>query len=321
MTGLPAECGPSGTPAPTAERTASGPRRNPARQIFLPLLTAAIWGTAFAFQAICARHLPPFTVNALRGFIAVLVLLPVSALFDRGKKRRGEWQPTDRRRWLLGSLCCGAMLALGTNLQQFGLATTSSGKAGFITAFYVVLVPVLGVFLKKRVGSRIWFCVGLMAVGLWLLCMKAGESFALQAGDAFLILCALGFALQVLSVDHFVQYVDGVKLSIGQFLVSGLISAVLALLFETPTMEGLRDCFWSLLYISVMSSGVAYTLQIIAQRGTNPAIVCLLLGTESLFSVLGGAVILGERLTGREYLGCAVMFAAVLLAQLPEKQK
>ena len=290
------------------------------KEILLPLLTAMIWGTAFAFQSICARYLPPFSVNALRSFIAVIVLIPVALLFDRGKQRRGEWKPVNRKALLQGALCCGTALAIASNLQQTGLATTSPGKAGFITAFYVVLVPVFGIFLKKRVRLRIWICVLLMAVGLWLLCVKRGEGFTLQAGDAVLILCAVAFAFQVLFVDHFVQQVDGVKLSVGQFLVCGILSAILALLFEAPSAEGLRSALWPLLYIGVMSSGVAYTLQIIAQKDTNPTLVCLLLGTESLFSVLGGAIILGDRMSGREYLGCAVMFVAVVLAELPERR-
>ncbi|MBQ7144778.1 MAG: DMT family transporter [Oscillospiraceae bacterium] len=295
-------------------------KRNIAREIFMPLITAAIWGTAFVFQKLCAEHLPPFTVNALRGFIAVLVLTPVALLFDAAKKRRGEWQPLNWRKWLLGSFCCGAMLSLGVNLQQAGLAVASAGKAGFITAFYVVLVPIFGRVIGQKVRSRIWLCVGLMALGLWLLCLKAGESFSLAPTDALLILCAAGFAVQVLFVDHFVQHVDGVKLSIGQFLVSGILSGILALLFETPTWTGFTASLWPLLYISVMSSGVAYTLQILAQKDTNPTIVCLLLGLESVFSVVGGALILGDRMTVREYLGCAVMFTAVVLAQLPGRE-
>lgn len=290
---------------------------NAIRHIVVPLTAAMIWGTAFVFQSLCARSLPPFTVNALRSFLAVAVLTPFSALLTRARRRRGEAQKTDWRRLLRGSLVCGTFLFLGTGLQQMGLATTTAGKAGFITAFYVVLVPVFGVFLKKRVGARIWLCVGLVALGLWLLCIRAGETLRVEPGDGLLIGCAVAYACQVLSVDRFAQQTDSIQLSIGQFLVVGLASGVLSLLAETPTAAGLQAALWPLLYIGVMSSGVAYTLQVVAQRGGNPTLVSLLLGMESVFSVLAGALILGDRLSPREYAGCAVMLVAVVLAQVP----
>ncbi|MBR4425141.1 MAG: DMT family transporter [Oscillospiraceae bacterium] len=292
-------------------------KANAIRHVAVPLLAALIWGTAFVFQSLCARSLPPFTVNALRSFLAVGVLLPVSGLRTGALRRRGEALPIDWRGLLRGSLVCGSFLFLGTALQQMGIATTTAGKAGFITAFYVVLVPVFGVFLKKRVGARVWVCVALVAVGLWLLCIQAGESLTMEPGDGLLIGCAVAYACQVLSVDRFAQKLDSIRLSIGQFLVVGLLSGVLSLLLERPTASGLHEALWPLLYIGVMSSGVAYTLQVVAQRGGNPTLVGLLLGMESVFSVLAGALILGDRLSGREYAGCAVMLAAVVLAQLP----
>ena len=289
------------------------------RQVLFPLAAAFIWGTAFVAQSICARHLPPFAVNALRSLIAVIVLLPVCRIFDGAKQRRGAARKTDFRRLAIGALVCGVFLAFGTNLQQAGLADTSAGKAGFITAFYVVLVPVFGIFLRKPVGARIWVSVVLVAVGLWLLCIKAGERFVLERSDSFLILCAVFYALQVLAVDRYAQEVDGIRLSIGQFLVAGIISAILSVCFERTgwSLDGLRQCVLPLLYIGVMSSGVGYTLQILSQQGGNATLVSLIFSLESVFSVLAGAVVLGDHLSGREYLGCGVMFAGVILAQIP----
>ncbi|MBR1497384.1 MAG: DMT family transporter [Oscillospiraceae bacterium] len=294
-------------------------KQNVVRHVIFPLLAALIWGTAFVAQSICARYLPPFAVNALRSAIAVAVLTPLSLGFDALRARNGERAKTDWKRLALGSLVCGLFLAAGTNLQQAGLADTSAGKAGFITAFYVVLVPVFGIFLKKPSNLRIWISIVLVALGLYLLCIPAGERFALERGDTFLILCAVFYALQVLSVDRHAQRVDGLKLSIGQFLVAGTISALLSVCFERGawSLPGLRRCVLPLLYIGVMSSGVGYTLQILSQKGGNPTLVSVLFSLESVFSVLAGAVVLGDRLSGREYLGCAVMFCAVILAQLP----
>lgn len=297
--------------------------QNPVRHILFPLLAALIWGTAFAAQSVCARYLPPFTVNALRSAIAVAALLPASLAFDGAKRRRRNAERTNRPMLLRGSLVCGGLLAFGVNLQQAGLADTAAGKAGFITAFYVVLVPVFGVFLRKKTLPRIWASVALVSVGLWLLCIRPEERVVLERSDGFLMICAVFYALQVLAVDRYARYVDGLKLSIGQFVVTGLVSAFLALLFERGgwSAEGLRACALPLLYVGAVSSGVGYTLQILAQRGGNPTLVSLLFSMESVFSVLAGAALLGDRLSGREYLGCAVMSAAVILAQIPEKSK
>jgi len=292
------------------------------RQIVFPLLAALIWGTAFVAQSVCAGLIPPFIFNALRSFVAVVVLVPAAAIFDAVGKKRGEEKPkTDWKALALGGLCCGAVLAAAANLQQAGIADTTAGKAGFITAFYVVLVPVFGIFLRRRVSLRVWISVLLAAGGLWLLCIKAGETFTLEVSDIFLILCAVCYAFQIYFIDYFVRKVDGVKLACAQFLVAGVISLILSGLFETVDWGNVLTCIWPLLYVGVMSSGVAYTLQILAQKDSNPTVVTLLFSLESVFSVLAGAVILGDRLTGREYLGCALMFAAVLLAQIQWKRK
>lgn len=296
-------------------------KTNLVRQLVFPLVAAMIWGTAFVAQSVCAPFVPPFAFNALRSVIAVAFLLPVSRLFDAAARKRGEPPPkTDRKALLLGGVLCGIFLSAAANLQQAGMSDASAGKAGFITAFYVVLVPVFGLFLKKRAGAQVWAGVVLALGGLYLLCIKAGEGFVLQTADIYLMLCAVAFAMQIMVIDHFVQRVDGIRLSAVQFAVTALISAVLALVFETVDWDGVWRCALPILYMGVMSSGVAYTLQILSQKGSNPAVVSLLFSLESVFSVLSGAVILGDRLTGREYLGCALMFAAVVLAQIPHRK-
>ena len=291
------------------------------RQNILPVLAALIWGTAFVAQSVCADDVPPFVFNAIRSFIAFALLIPISRAFDAAARKRGETpQPTDRRALILGGVCTGVFLAVASNLQQAGLADTAAGKAGFITALYVVLVPVLGIFLKRRASAQTWISVVIAVAGLYLLCIRADEGFALQTSDVYLLLCAFFFACQIMSIDRFGAKVDGVKLSCAQFLVAGVISAVLSLLFETVDWSAVLRHIWPILYVSVFSSCVAYTLQILAQKDSDPTVVTLLLSLESVFSVIAGAAILGDRLSRREYLGCVLMLIAVLLAQAPVRE-
>lgn len=280
------------------------------RHTVLPLITAMIWGTAFAAQSMCADHVEPFTLNAARGAIAFVLLLLMCLV---RRVRIADW-----RSLILGGLCCGLALCMASNVQQLGIETTSAGKAGFITALYIVLVPVGGVLLGKKSSWKVWTAVAIAVVGMYFLCMT--EQFTVTPGDAYVALCAVLFAVQIMCVDHFVQKVDGMALSCAQFLVVAVGSAIGMLFFEAPTAAGLRACIWPLLYIAVFSSCVGYTLQIIAQKDANPTVVSLLLSLESVFAVIGGAVLLQERLTGRELLGCALMMAAVVLAELPERR-
>lgn len=291
------------------------------RQNVLPLLAAMIWGTAFVAQSVSAGHIEAFTFNAARSAIAFVTLLIVCGAFSAFRKRGGgESAPGGSKADLiLGGLCCGLLLALASNLQQTGLSDTSAGKAGFITALYVVLVPVFGIFLRRRASLQVWISVVIAVAGLYLLCITG--SFAIAPSDLYVLLCAVVFSLHILCVDHFARKVDGVKLSCAQFLVAAVVSGAGALLFEEPDPEGLAACVWPLLYVGIFSSGVAYTLQILAQKDSDPTVVSILLSLESVFSVIAGAIILGDRLSGREYLGCVLMFAAVLLAQAPVKRK
>lgn len=294
------------------------PKTNKIRQNLFPVLAALIWGTAFVAQSVASDFVSPMTFNALRAVIAFFVLLLISCIASRRAPRAEKTareKKSERRALVLGGICCGFFLAVASNFQQLGLGETSPGKAGFITALYVVLVPVFGIFLKKRAPVQVWASVAIAVVGLYLLCVK--EGFSIEPSDFYVLLCAVVFAFHILCIDHFVQKVDGIRLSCAQFLVVTILSGAGALLFEKPGMSGILSCVPQLLYVGVFSSGVAYTLQILAQKDSDPTVVTILLSLESVFSVLAGAVILGDRLSAREYVGCVLMFAAVLLAQIP----
>ena len=290
---------------------------NRIRQNVLPLLAAFIWGTAFVAQSMAAGHVGPFTFNAARSVIAFFFLLGLCVL-RRIWQRKAEMAPASSPKTLMiGGICCGTALAVASNLQQKGIETTTSGKAGFITALYIVLVPVAGLFLGRRVGVKVWAGVALSMAGLYCLCIT--EGFSIAEGDFYLLGCAACFTVQIMCIDHFAQKVDGVELSCAQFFVVSIISTVGMFLTETPTMEAVSTCLWPILYVGVFSSGVAYTLQILAQKDSNPTVVTLLLSLESVFATIAGAVILHDKMSAREYLGCALMLFAVVLAQLPEK--
>lgn len=284
------------------------------------LLTALIWGSAFVAQTVGMDHVGPFTFNCVRMFLGALVLLPVIAWREEhnpaNKKAHGLPENGSGRVLAAGGISCGVMLFLGSSLQQCGLQYTTPGKAGFITALYVVLVPILSVVLGKRPEARIWACVVIAVVGLYLLCIKPG-GFALAAGDGVLLLCAFLFAVQILCVSHFSPLADGVCLSWAQFLVVAVESTVLMLVLEAPTPASLMAAAGAIAYAGVFSSGVAYTLQILGQEGVPPALACMAMSMESVFSALSGWVVLGESMTGRELFGGLLMFGAVLLAQLP----
>ena len=298
-------------------------KANRIRQNLFPILAAMIWGNAFVAQSVGADYVGPFTFNTARSVFAALVLRPVSVLFRKLRSRdfqgQAEVRPAGRRDLVIGGICCGAALTLASNLQQKGMETTASGKAGFITALYIVIVPIAGMFLKKKVAKTIWASVAVAVLGLYFLCMQGSFSFA--PGDFYLLLCAVCFSVQILLVDHFVRKVDGVELSCMQFLVAAVLSGAGMIATESPSWEALRLCIWPILYVGVFSSGVASTLQILAQKDSNPTVVSLLLSLESVFATLAGAMILHDRMNGREYLGCVLMLAAVVLAQLPERSK
>jgi drug/metabolite transporter (DMT)-like permease len=280
------------------------------------LLAAFIWGSAFVAQSVGMDYVEPFTFNCTRSLIGGLVLIPASLLLDRLKspEERELAAKQDKRTLLIAGLCCGVILCMATNAQQVGMQYTSVGKAGFITALYIVIVPVLGLFFRRRSGLKIWISVCIALVGFYFLCLVDG--LTLERGDGYILCCALLFSCHILVIDHFSPLVDGVKLSCLQFLTSGVISGVLMFLTESPDLHNIWAAIVPILYAGVLSSGVAYTLQILGQKNFNPTVATLIMSLESVFSALTGWLVLHQTLSARELLGCVLIFAAVILAQL-----
>ena len=304
-------------------------KKTQVRNSFLLLLTAIIWGSAFVAQSVGMEHVEPFTFTFTRSIIGGVVLIPVIILLrktDSAAMRRDS-QGKDvagikgitKYEWL-GGICCGIALCAASNFQQIGMLHTTVGKAGFITALYVVIVPILGLFLRKRVPALIWVCVVLSVAGLYLLCMPKG-AFSLAQGDVLVLICALLFSFHILIIDYFSPKGDGVVISCIQFFVCGILSGIIMLFVENPTFANIMDAKWSILYAGALSSGVAYTLQVVAQKGVNPTVASLILCLESVVAVLAGWIILGDKLTSRELAGCILMFVAIVLAQLPTPKK
>ena len=294
--------------------------KNPkVRQIVLPLITAMIWGSSFVTQSISAGHIGCFSFGALRALPATVFLFLLVCVMRRLQPRE-KYSAAQKKMLLCAGLICGTLLTVAISFQQFGLSYTSAGKAGFISALYIVLVPVFSIFFGKKPGGRVWIFVAVAVAGLYLLCVNGSGEMSFSGGDLSVLLCTVVFAFQIIAVDHYAGKVDGVELSCVQFAVMTVLSAACALLAgEQTTMEAVKTCLPYILYTGIFSSGIAYTLQIIAQKEGDPTVVSLLLSLESVFAVVSGAIFLHERMSAQEYLGCALMLAAVLLAQLPEK--
>ena len=293
------------------------------------LITAIIWGSAFVAQK-AGTVLEPFTYNGIRMLIGGLVLIPVIFLFKKINKEDPDSVPktelekqAEKKTLMIGGLSCGVVLCIASSLQQFGMFfDTDAGKTGFITSLYIVIVPILGLFLHKKVKPVIWFCVALGAVGFYLLCMAGkGGSFTLTTGYMFVLLCAFAFSCHILVVDYFAPKCDGIKLSCIQFLTAGIIGIVCMLIFESPVIADILDCWLPILYCGVFSSGIAYTLQVLGQEHAEPSVASLILSLESVFAVLFGVLLIGESLTLYEGIGCVVIFIAVIISQLPSKEE
>lgn len=277
----------------------------------LLLLATLIWGCAFVAQRVGMDHLGPMSFQAIRSLLAVLALLPVIFLMDRNP---GAYIPRwwDRGLWKTGILC-GLALFAAQGLQQMGLICTDPGKAGFITAMYIVLVPVLGLFLGRRCGVQVWVSVALAVAGLYLLsCVGVTR---INTGDVLILIGAVAFAVQIVLIDSLAQHMDGLRLNCIQFLVVTALSALTAFFTETPTWDGVLACALPLLYTGVLSSGAAFTLQILGQQHLPPAPASLIMSLESVFAVLAGWVLLGQTLSPTETLGCVLVFAGVILSQ------
>ena len=294
---------------------------NQTKNSMLLMLCAMIWGTAFVAQS-AGSGMGAFSFLAGRSWMAVLVLIPTVKAFDALHRRQGkpDGKPktaAERKLLLKAGLVCGTLLFLASAAQQLGITLDpSTAKAGFLTAMYVVLVPVFGLFLGRKGSAQLWVSMAIAVVGLYLLCMKDGFG-SIQSSDWLLLLCAVLFSFQIMAVDHFSPQMDGVRLSLVEFFVVSVESTVAAFLFEQPSMAEFVTFAGPILYCGIMSSGVGYTLQILGQRDLNPAVASLIMCLESVFSALGGWLLLHQNLSIREYSGCVLLFAAVVLAQLP----
>lgn len=305
----------------------------------LLLLTAVIWGVAFVAQSVGMDYVGGFTFNCVRSVIGGIVLIPCIFFLDKvrgnsdaekstanesikdaqtGADVKSDAKKAEQKTLLIGGICCGIALCVASNLQQFGIKYTTVGKAGFITAMYIIIVPLMGIFMKKMVGLKIWISVLLAVAGLYLLCIT--EGFSLGFGDILVLLCAVCFAVHILVIDYFSPKVDGVRMSCIQFLVSGILSGICMLIFEQPSFAAVCQAWMPILYAGVLSCGVAYTLQIVGQKDMDPTVASLILSLESVISVLAGWVLLGQKLSAKELFGCVLMFAAIILAQLPDRK-
>lgn len=288
------------------------------------MLAALVWGIAFVAQSEGMNYVGNFTFNACRFLLGGIVLIPC-IYFLHGRKDSSwqtlsdEEQKKQIRMGIIGGICCGCVLAAASSLQQYGIAQTSVGKAGFITTLYIIIVPFMGLFLKKKIGLNVWISALIAAAGMYFLCIT--ESFSIAAGDRFIMIAAVGFSVHILVIDHFSPKADGVVISCVQFFTASILTGAAMFLFEHPQLSDIFQAAVPILYAGIMSCGVGYTLQVVAQNGVDPTVASLLLSLESVFSVLAGWVILGQVLSGRELFGCALVFAAVILVQIPMKQK
>lgn len=292
------------------------------RQSAILLLTALIWGAAFVAQSVGMDYIGPYTLIAIRFLLGAFTLLPVIVLQNRmippgpdGKRKTLDGRAMSGKTLLFGGILCGLALGGASTMQQIGISLTTVGKAGFLTAMYIVIVPIYGMILGRRTKPLIWLCVVIACAGIYFLSMPE-RRISLTRGDAMCLACAFVFAVQIMLVDHFVNLADGVRLAVIEFLTASAMGFILMLLFEHPRMDAVVKAAWPLLYLGVLSSGTAYTLQIIGQRGLNPTIASLIMSLESTISVICGFIFLHQTLTLREMAGCVLMAAAIVLAQL-----
>ena len=307
------------------------------RNTFFLLLTAMIWGAAFVAQSVSMDYIGPFTFICLRSVIGGLFLIPVIIVLDDIRKKSQnesanavnsenilhniETEEKQRLSWknkqlIESGIVCGFFLFFANCFQQTGIQYTTVGKAGFITTFYIIIVPLIGLFFKKYCGILTWIGVVIALAGLYFLCIT--QKLTIQRGDALVLCCSVLYAGQILAIDHYNPFVDGVKMSCIQFLTGGVLGAVFMFLFENPSIAMILSAAGPILYTGIMSTGVGYTLQIVGQKGLNPTVAALILSLESVFSALSGYVFLHQVLTTKELIGCALMFIAIVLAQLPD---
>jgi len=284
----------------------------------LLLIATIIWGSSFVSQSIAMSHMGPFTFQAIRCGLAVIAIIPLIAIFDRlqGKSFLKNWK--DKRLWKAG-LLCGIPLFFAVNLQQLGLVDVDPGKSAFLTAMYIVIVPIIGIFRKKKPSLMIPVSVILAVVGLYFLSCIGVKS--ISTGDLLLLGCALMFAVQIVVVDKYALHVDALRLNTIQSLICTILSSLLMLFTETPTMEGINASWLPLIHVGVLSMGVSYSLQIIGQKNLEPSTASLIMSTESVFAVLFNWIITGTLLNTNESIGCVLVFIAVILSQFESKKR
>lgn len=292
-------------------------KQMPTKNSLLLLLTAVIWGTAFVAQQVGMDHVGPFAFSAARFILGGITLLPVLWLL-RKKNKIGQEEEKHKKDTWVGGFFCGIVLFLAGNLQQIGIQYTTVGKAGFITALYIVIVPIIGIFFKKRVGVKLWGSVAIACIGLYLLCMT--DRLTLALGDSLVFLSAIVFSIHILVIDHYSPKADGVKMSCIQFFIAGVLSLICMPVFEIiPSLENVGSAWLPILYAGVLSSGVAYTLQIAGQKNVNPTIASLIFSLEAVISVIAAWIILGQIMSTKEIIGALFMFIAIILAQIPSR--
>ena len=307
----------------TVSSREKGKHRFP-NEIFL-FLGAIIWGFGFIAQRLGNQHIGPFTFNGIRFLLGALSVSPLLFIVRKAEKREEaqnklaepalkEMRREKNRAWLIGSLTCGLALFAGASFQQIGLINTEAGKAGFITALYIILVPLIGLLLGKRVGWNVWLGLALAVGGLYLLMVKGG--FSVASSDLIILIGAFLWALHILAVDHHTEKVNGIRLAFGQFLVTGLIASGVALWREPIAWAAIKEALYPLLFSGIVVAGIAFTFQILGQRGTNPTIAALIMSLEAVFAVLGGILILNERMSTQEWIGSALMLVALVIAQV-----
>ena len=287
--------------------------------ILLLLTTSIIWGTSFIAQIVGMDHIGPYTFTFSRNVISTLFLFAIIPFFSGKNINTDDSKDNNKKNLIIGGIVCGTMLFIATSLQQIGLQYTTAGKGGFITTLYIVIVPILGIFFRKKVSLKVWLCIFVAAYGMFLLSIDS-SSFSIEKGDFLVFLCAIAFSFHILAIDYYSPKVDGTKLSCIQFFVCGFIAMIAMFIFETPNLDTILKAIVPILYAGIFSSGIGYTFQIIAQKNVEPTTASLILSLESVFAVLSGMILLNESLSNRELIGCILIFFAVIFTQIPEKK-
>ena len=286
-------------------------KKNSPKGIIFLITAAVVWGFAFVAQNIGADSVPAFFFNGARFILGAVSLIPVIMIFERGAKDRTMLKTT-----LLSGLFAGVLLCTASYLQQVGIALTdTSGKAGFITGLYMIIVPIIGLFMKKKTGVLTWVGAVFGVAGLFLVCMSGGK-LTFTKGDIFLVACAVVYAFHIIWIDRFGDRVYSLRFSMTQFAAAAVLNFIGSAIFETVTFAGFQAAFLPILYCGIMSTGVAYTCQVLGQKYSEPTSASIILSTESVFAAIGGALLIHERMSGAAYLGCALIFAGIILSQL-----